>query len=52
MTDDNSEADSTLPGTDVVVVLGKDFKSVSTATVTTQPPSTPSTTLSPADACE
>jgi hypothetical protein len=45
-------ADSTLPGTDVVVVLGKDFTSVSTATATTQPPSTPDTTLSPADACE
>jgi polyisoprenyl-teichoic acid--peptidoglycan teichoic acid transferase len=45
-------ADSTLPGTDVVVVLGKDFKSVSSATATTQPPSTPTTTLSPADACE
>ena len=44
-------ADSTLPGTDVVVVLGKDFTSVSTATATTSPPAT-ATTLSPAEACE
>jgi LCP family protein required for cell wall assembly len=45
-------ADGTLSGTDVVVVLGKDFKSVSTATVTTKPPPAPTPTLSPADACQ
>jgi LCP family protein required for cell wall assembly len=45
-------ADSTLPGTDVVVVLGKDLKAVSaTPVTTTSPPATP-TTLSPADACQ
>ena len=44
-------ADSTLPGTDVILVLGRDFKGIVTTPATSAPAAT-ATTLSPADACE
>jgi LCP family protein required for cell wall assembly len=46
-------ADPSLPGTDVVVALGKSFRGVTSATTTTGPaPAATPTTLSPEQACQ
>jgi hypothetical protein len=44
--------DSTLSGTDVVLVLGKNFQGVGAPTATTGAPAAPTTTLSPEAACQ
>ena len=43
--------DSTLSGTDVVVVLGKDFTKVGTTSPAAAPSTTTAATVSPEDAC-
>jgi hypothetical protein len=45
------QEDTTLSGTDVVLVLGKNFEGVG-ATATTAAPAAPTTTLSPEAACQ